>query len=141
MDNIDQIMKEADRLGFGVSYGKYRAAYPNGSGDVLVRPVYPEPVEKPPRTCRRCRKPFVGVHGSQAYCSQECRHAAIMERQDAYYKRKKTREERLLIISCAECGADFRAVRESQKYCCPECRRIGNLKAAAIWRAAHRGES
>jgi hypothetical protein len=138
MDNIDRIMKEADRLGFGVSYGKYRAAYPNGSGDVLVRPVEPEPAEKPSRICKRCGRTFVAAHGSQAYCSQECRHAAIIERQDAWYKRKKRKEKRLLTISCAECGADFRAVRETQKYCCPECAKEGKRESAAKWRAAHK---
>lgn len=138
MNNIDRIMKEADRLGFGVSYGKYRAAYPNGSGDVLVRPVEPEPVQKPSRTCRRCGKPFVGAHGSQAFCSQECRHATIIERQDACYKRKKLKEKRILILSCAECGADFRAVRETQKYCCEECKKEGHRKTAASWRASRK---
>ena len=138
MDNIDKMMKEADRLGFGVSYGKYRAAYPNGSGDALVRPVEPEPVEKHSRTCRRCGKHFVGVHGSQVYCSQECRHAAIIERQYAYYGRKRLKEKRLLIISCAVCGADFQAVMEKQKYCCPECAKEGKRKNAAKWHAAHK---
>ena len=138
MDNIDKMMKEADRLGFGVSYGKYRAAYPNGSGDVLVRPVEPKPVQNPSRRCRRCGKPFVGTHGSQAFCSEECGNAAIMERQNAWRKRKRLKEKRLLIISCAECGADFRAVRKTQKYCCAECSREGHRKTAANWRAIHK---
>lgn len=36
MDNIDRIMKEAAQAGYGVSYGKYRAAHPDGSKDVIL---------------------------------------------------------------------------------------------------------
>ena len=138
MDNIDRIMKEADRLGFGVSYGKYRAAYPNGSGEVLAQAPKSEPAQKPTRKCRRCGSPFVIMHGSQAYCSPDCSQAAVIERQNACYRRKRLKEKRLLIISCSECGTDFRAVRETQKYCCPECAKEGGRKNAAKWRAANK---
>ena len=137
MDNIDRIMKEADRLGFGVSYGKYRAAYPNG-GNVVAKPAESEPPKRLSGTCRGCGKPFIKTHGSQAYCSQECSHAAARKRQDAHYKRKRLKEKKLLIISCAECGADFRAVKVTQKYCGPKCAKAGNRKTAARRRAAQK---
>ena len=38
MDNIDRIMKEAAKAGYGVSYGKYRAAHPDGGKDVILPP-------------------------------------------------------------------------------------------------------
>lgn len=48
MDNIDRIMKEADRAGFGCSYGKYRAAHPDSIGDAgaAAPKISPKPEKK-----------------------------------------------------------------------------------------------
>lgn len=87
MDNIDRIMKEADRLGFGCSYGKYRAAYPNGSADVLPSAKRASSGKKIV-VCRHCGKAFVVRHGKHVYCSEECREAVFYQRQRDYYAKK-----------------------------------------------------
>ena len=73
MDALDLAMREAERLGFGVSYGKYKAAYPNGSGDVITPAVKTDlDYEDDSRQCRLCGKTFTITHGNQRYCSADC---------------------------------------------------------------------
>jgi predicted nucleic acid-binding Zn ribbon protein len=135
MDNIDRIMKEADRLGFGVSYGKYRAAYPNGSGDVYPTAPKKKPPDRPSASCRYCGKAFVQSHASQAYCSEECREVVFRDRQ----RRISTRKSKVpKVAMCAICGADFKPKTSAAKYCCRECAIEGRRKADAAWHAAHK---
>ena len=138
MDNIDRIMKEADRLGFGVSYGKYYAACHAGHVDALPSPPKPQVPEKPSRSCRHCGKLFICSRGNQIYCSPECKYSAQLARQTSFYKEKGRRKKKQLTLVCAECGADFKALRSSQKYCCKECAKDGQRKAQARWWAAHK---
>lgn len=134
MDNIDRIMKEADRLGFGCSYGKYRAAYPNGSADVLPTAKQASSGKKT-AACRRCGKMFVVRHGNQSYCSDECAYEVLIERQREYPKaRPKYPQKR----SCSICGSDFMAVRSNNLYCSKDCAREGNRRKSASWRAAQK---
>lgn len=133
MDNIDRIMKEADRLGFGVSYGKYRAAYPNDNGQALsAESVGPEYATFP---CKCCGKPFVRSHANLLYCSEECRHQAKRKRDIEYLRRKSGRP---LIASCAVCGADFKPKNTRHKCCSEECAVENDRKTQALWRAAHK---
>ena len=138
MDNIDRAMKEADRLGFGVSYGKYQAACRDGRAEALPSLPKPKAPEKLPVSCRHCGKPFIPGHANQVYCSPECRYAVKMARQAAWDKEKGRRKKKQLILVCAECGADFKALRSSQKYCCKECAKDGQRKTQARWWAAHK---
>ena len=138
MDNIDRIMKEAERLGFGVSYGKYQAACRDDHVEALPSLPKPKASEKLPVSCRHCGKPFIPGHASQAYCSPECKYAAQRARQTAFYKEKRRRNKKQLILVCVECGSDFKALRSTQKYCCKECSKDGSRKAQARWWAAHK---
>ena len=138
MDNIDRAMKEADRLGFGVSYGKYQAACHAGHVEALPSPPKPKAPEKPSINCRHCEKPFVRSYANRVYCSPECKYAAKLVKQAAWDKNKGRRKKKQLILVCAECGADFKALRSSQKYCCKECAKDGQRKAQARWWAAHK---
>lgn len=134
MDNIDRMMKEADRLGFGVSYGKYQAACFSG----IVQPVSATPKpsqEKPSVTCRHCGKTFIASHANQAYCGAECKVAAAAKRQREYDKRKSRVPP---VAMCATCGADFKPKTSRSKYCCTECADEGGRKTSALWRAAHK---
>lgn len=135
MDNIDRAMKEAERLGFGVSYGKYRAAYPSGSAGVLPSPRKSAVPQKPAASCVCCGKPFVRTHASQVYCSEECRYIVFRKRQNDYARRKTAAP---LVAMCAICGADFKPKSRKSKYCCKECAHEGSRKVAALWRAAHK---
>lgn len=138
MDNIDRMMKEADRLGFGVSYGKYQVACFNGTVEPVSAPSKPKQREKPSRACGHCGKQFVISHGNQRYCSTECKYAVQLARQAAYGKANGLRKRTLQTLVCIECGADFKAFRSSQKYCCKECASDGSRKTQARWRAAHK---
>lgn len=138
MDSIDRAMKEADRLGFGVSYGKYQAACHAGHVEALPSPSKPKVPEKLSRNCRHCGKAFVPGHANQIYCSPECKYSAQLARRTSFYKEKTAGKKKQLTLVCAECGADFKALRCSQKYCCKECAKDGNRKAQARWRAAHK---
>lgn len=139
MDNIDRMMKEADRLGFGVSYGKYRAAYPNGSSGANLKAAAGRS-EKPSATCRHCGKPFVIRHGNQQYCSGECRDAVVMARQRKWEKdARKRRQQAGYVKVCAVCAADFRTSDSRKKYCCEECQKKGRRRNAALWRLRQKG--
>lgn len=136
MDNIDRIMKEAARLGFGVSYGKYQSACYSGSVESVSAPPKAKQQAKPSIICRHCGKPFVANHANQAYCSPECKYEARLARQDTWNKTKGCRKPKQQTLVCAECGADFKAFRYTQKYCCKECAKDGKRKTYARWRAA-----
>ena len=137
MDNIDRIMKEADAKGFGVSYGKYRAACLNGTVDPVPTLQNPAPKEKPPIPCRCCGKPFAARHANQVYCSPECQSKIKIQRQNAWRKEKwKSRPP--VIVSCAICGADFKAKRCTSRYCSKECAKEGGRINGARWRAEHK---
>lgn len=135
MDNIDEIMKEADRLGFGVSYGKYRAAFPGSSGEVISEPTGFRPYEKPSRACANCGTQFIPRHYNQLYCCADCRDA-VRRKWDLEHKKKKART--LPVIACEICGADFKPKRRGCKYCCKECAEDGKRKKSAAWHAAQK---
>lgn len=131
MDNIDRIMKEADWLGFGCSYGKYRAAYPNGSADVLpsAKRAFSE---KKTAVCRHCGKAFIVRHGSQNYCSEECRDEVFYQRQRDYYAKKSKVPP---VAMCTVCGAEFKPASTRSRYCCKECAKEGDRLKSARFRA------
>ena len=138
MDSIDRAMKEAERLGFGVSYGKYQAACFSGSLEPASASSKSKQRKKPSKACRHCGKQFVASHANQIYCSPECKYAVRLARQDDWNKTKGRRKPKQLTLVCAECGADFKALRSSQKYCCKECAKDGQRKVQARWWAAHK---
>ena len=141
MDNIDAMMKEADRLGFGVSYGKYRAAYPNGSGDVIPQKTVVPP-RKPTVTCRHCGASFEPNHGSQKYCSAECKETAATIRRNEYYrknpKRKGKPKKPVRTVACIVCGMVFKTTDHRRKTCGGECAADRRRELTRQWRADHR---
>lgn len=132
MDSIDRAMKEADRLGFGVSYGKYQTACLNGTASRSPVEEKPKLPEKPSTPCRNCGKPFVARHANEGYCSEECRYAAFRKRQNDYHKGKSRVPS---VAMCEICGADFKPLNTRSKYCSEECAKDGARKTAALWRA------
>ena len=130
MDNIDRIMKEADRLGFGVSYGKYRAAHPNGSGDVIPAASKPKSPEKPTGNCVFCGNPFVKSHANQVYCGDECRYEASKIRLADGRMKKAGRP---LVVSCIICGADFKPRNIRSKCCSPKCSEENKRNLSHRW--------
>lgn len=135
MDNIDRIMKEADRLGFGCSYGKYRAAYPDGGADVTPTAPKPKPEGKPPGTCKLCGKTFVRRHANALYCSAECKIEAEKKRQRDWYGKKADIPS---VAVCVICGADFKPKSVRSKCCSPKCSEANKRKASSRWWVDHK---
>lgn len=129
MDNIDRIMKEAERLGFGVSYGKFRAAYPGGTPGDPPKAPQPSNEEKPTVECRLCGKPFIVTHGNQQYCSAECSVEVANKRIKAY-ERRKLQEKRNAAAPrfCIVCGVTIPVGSQRRSYCSDECSKEGNRK-------------
>lgn len=132
MDNIDRIMREADRLGFGVSYGKYQAAC--GYRTVLSAPK-PKPPEKPTGICKMCGKLFVKSHANTIYCGPECKIAAERKRQRDWYGKKIVVPA---VAVCVICGVEFKPLNFRGKCCGLECSRENRRRASACWRAAQK---
>ena len=139
MDNIDKMMLEAERLGFGVSYGKYRAAYPNGTGGILGKaPPEPSP-KRDPVPCKRCGKSFIPIRKNEKYCSDDCR-GAVKREYNLVYKREyyHSHKQNPTIPAdkyCEECGATIPASSKRKKFCCEECAKDGNRKLVKSWQS------
>lgn len=133
MDNIDRIMKEADRLGFGCSYGKYRAAHPEGIKDVTPAPVAELECEDDLRLCKICGKQFVVTHGNRTYCSCECADQGRINRQREYDHNRNRTEPKF----CRECGAVI-TQKYASCYCSADCRKAGKRKIDAALKAKKR---
>ena len=139
MDALDLAMREAERLGFGVSYGKYKAAYPNGSGDVLPKPNRSRIPNKKTIACRRCGAQFVPIHGCQKYCGAECKSISVTERARRDYRKAHCIEKSEDPVTfCSICGSDFAPGDLRMKYCSEECKRKAIRKAQAVYYRRHK---
>lgn len=133
MDKLDEIMKEADRLGFGVSYGKYKAAYPDSGRRVPPAPAPKElDYEDDFRKCRLCGKEFIITHGNRAYCSIECSEQAkaMQIRKSELARAVKGRAASAGL--CKECGTKITRKR-AKSYCSEKCAREGRRKNNTAW--------
>ena len=142
MDALDLAMREAERLGFGVSYGKYKAAHPNGSGDVLPKKMPEQQPLIPQAVCKHCGQPFVPDYGRQKHCSQKCADATRRMRQ-AQYDQKRANAKRKSAASvldrvCIVCGADFKTKDHRKTICSGECSAERRRQLAKAWHAARR---
>lgn len=143
MDNIDRIMKEADRLGFGCSYGKYRAAYPGESpaAKPAASPPDQQALPKSKHVCKFCKKPFIPTHGGQQYCGPECRYKNKRKKQNEYHRKKVSGElanKPLLTKICVQCGADFKTMDYRKITCSPECAADRRRDVTRKWHAAQK---
>lgn len=84
LDNIERDVIQAERLGYGCHYGRYKADYP------YTREEEEEiPEDAPTRICEHCGEPFcmIGASHLRKYCSYECCQKAA--RKQAANRRKK----------------------------------------------------
>lgn len=68
MTNLDKDIRRAEKLGYGVHYGAYKADHPNTKE--------PEPQEIDPRVkaCRHCGRLFREDRGHRRiFCNDDCR--------------------------------------------------------------------
>lgn len=86
LDNIDLDMRDADRLGYGVQYGRYKADHPftkdaneaRISGKQGTQPAkqYISIKRVHEKTCPICRKKFTTTTKLKKYCCERCREMA-----------------------------------------------------------------
>ena len=84
MDNLSKCMIQCEKDGFGVHYGRWRAAQEN----VQI-------VEKVPdgwRKCKHCGKPFK-PYNNQQYCEVRCQYLASRERERQRKLERNSSEE------------------------------------------------
>ena len=133
MDSLDLAMREAERLGFGVSYGKYKAAYPNGSAGVADPAIETDlQCEDDPSQCKFCGKKFTITHGNQRYCSVDCADEALRERQRKWSRSRSDKKSGAAPRFCKECGATI-TDRARRSYCSDACCKEGSRKYSAAW--------
>lgn len=70
----------AEKLGYGVHYGRYKADYPNTKDIVVDERIVT------PRKCPNCGAVFYHERGNKIYCSVRCQKNAGMRRHN---QRKK----------------------------------------------------
>lgn len=127
MDALDYAMQEAERLGFGVSYGKYKAAHPNGGGCISTLPEQKAVSEKPVRKCVRCGKAFSPTHGNQTYCCAYCADEAKSAQQEKLRKKRHLEKKLSSPKFCKMCGATIIEGNRTT-YCSKECEEDGHRK-------------
>jgi hypothetical protein len=115
MDNLDRDVREAQRLGYGVHYGRYKADHPHTKPDPNAQVKAPEI-----RECRFCGKEYVldRLSGLGNFCSDNCKlsHRRANNAQAVARSRRK-KEPR----NCKVCGKDFIPSYSGQKYCSRSC--------------------
>lgn len=86
MDNLTREMIECEKAGYGVHYGRWKAAQP------IAKPV---PLELPEdwKICPHCGKAFKPKLKQQKYCEAMCGVYANREKKYAYVKRYKEKKK------------------------------------------------
>lgn len=90
LDNIDLDMINADRLGYGVQYGRYKADHPftkeanepilSGKKKICIKQVYEH-------TCI-CGMKFTTTNKNKLYCSERCK----AYRRNLAWRQKQTKK-------------------------------------------------
>lgn len=116
MDNLDRDIREAQRLGYGVHYGRYKADHPHTKPvpiDVSAKGSKPQV-----RICKECGCQFEKRKGIYDFCSDRCRgiHRRKMNL-DAQHRCRSNREPR----NCQHCGNPFLPTYKDQIYCGRSC--------------------
>lgn len=76
LDNIEMDMIEAERLGYGVQYGRYKADYPftkEANEERRKRKPKTKPVQIYVFNCPVCGKEFTTSRRNKKYCSEYCK--------------------------------------------------------------------
>lgn len=91
LDNIDLDMIDADRLGYGVQYGRYKADHPftkeaneqrlSGKKKISIKQVYEN-------TCLVCGMKFTTTNKNKLYCGSRCRD----QRRNLAWRKKQTKK-------------------------------------------------
>ena len=121
MSNLDRDMAEANRLGYGVWYGRYKADHPAVPDEEPEQQGEPAAKENPnDAVCVICGKQFRKRKMTQKYCGMACWEEANRRRSKARYENNAPRIKKL---TCPCCGIVFLPRSRAQKYCSRECQR------------------
>lgn len=120
MNNIDEIMREADAAGFGVSYGKYMAS----KRTAPTPEPKPAAQKHPARICKECEMEFIPNREDQRYCSDPCRIRHQKREQNRKRQQEQYRLKPKLPIGpakCQRCGKGFYRGKATQTFCSVSC--------------------
>ena len=123
MDNLDRDIREAQRLGYGVHYGMYKADHPHTRDipmDVAVAPPKQKSAEAAvaPKICRHCGKEFYVTRNLRSFCSESCKrlHSSQLAVERTQRKLQKKAQR-----TCKLCGKAFVPAVKTQVYCGRSC--------------------
>ena len=122
MDNIDRILRDADRAGFGVSYGKYMAAHPQ----ISVKQEDSVKDKDSTKICEECGMEFVTNRPDAIYCSDECRNRKNCR--ERYRNQKVKQKLPIGEATCPICGRSFNRYKKTMVYCSRSCSATGSLR-------------
>lgn len=127
MDNLSKDVAAAQRLGYGVHYGRYKVDYPHTKDhSVDLIPEMDDAI--PPKYCRHCGKPFNPKDGHQVVCSEECRHERRKE-MNRINKTNHNREKHPVGEGvCPVCGRTFQKFSRHHTYCGKSCAAVQRNK-------------
>lgn len=121
MSNLDRDLAEANRLGYGVWYGRYKADHPAVPVEEPEPEVEPLVKEDPnDAVCVICGMHFRKRRLTQKYCGMACSEEANRRRSKAKFERNAPIIKEL---TCPYCGIVFLPMNRAQKYCSRECQR------------------
>ena len=116
MDNLARDVREAERLGYGCHYGRYKVDHPH------TRDEPDEPVcetRHKPKKCPECGESFIPDHGCQKYCSIACNNRAIRRRYRENHPIKEISGGYQKV--CPVCGDGFGTYIARQVCCSRAC--------------------
>lgn len=102
-DNIDLDMEDAERLGYGVHYGHYKADHPNTKEANEAR-LYPNKKQQPQQeqlrvrkvyenVCPVCGKKFTTYNRLRVYCDDLCKYRNDSKKWNKIYADRKKEEQ------------------------------------------------
>lgn len=119
MDKIDKIMRQAEKAGFGVSYGKFMAARRTDQTETKA-----EAPKHPPRICPECQMEFIPNRSDQKYCADPCRISHHKREQRRKRQREQYHAKPKLPIGpaiCPNCGKEFYRNTTTKMFCSMTC--------------------
>lgn len=115
---LDYDVKQAEALGYGCHYGKYKADHPNTELEferLTKTPARPKVApDRYVHVCARCGATFYTTQNVQKkYCSYDCKKEVENEKARNANTQGRTKP-------CKNCGKEFLSYRGT-KYCCEAC--------------------
>ncbi len=99
-DNIDLDVEDAERLGYGCHYGRYKADHPN-TKDANEARLYPRKKQQEQlrvrtvyeKTCIVCGKKFTTTQQTRKYCDDRCKYKSDSQKWRNTHMRKEVKHD------------------------------------------------